>query len=98
MTYGLWLSWSVVTLLFNFTNSINSRSKNSRSLKYNAVSTALASAFYVCSMLGVGNLLIEARHGALVFAVLAYSALSVAGSVLGQKWSLRFEREHHIRK
>lgn len=40
----------------------------------------------------------EARHMALVFAVFAYAGLSTAGSVVGQKWSLKFEATHNIEK
>lgn len=97
MTVWLWAAWSAVTIAFNGINSANSRAKNSRSLTFNACTTFLAAFLYILSILGVGNLLIEARHLALAFAVFAYAGLSTAGSVIGHKLSMWFEEKHGIR-
>lgn len=98
MSPGLWIAWSVVTIAFNAINSANSRAKNSRSLKFNSWTTFAAAFFYCLSILGIGNLLLQAHHLELALAVIAYAGLSTLGSVIGQAGSMKFEASHNIQK
>ena len=94
-----WFVWAGSTFAWNTINSANSRAKNSASAAYNAVTTILVSAFYLASMILVGNILVQSRSQTkdFVIAVALYSFLSAGGSVVGQQWARRFEKSHHIR-
>jgi hypothetical protein len=98
VTLVQWTLWAVSTFAWNSVNSANSRSKNTASWWYNAVTTLCVSAFYLASMLLVGNILLASRSRTqdFVVAVALYSLLSACGSVVGQQWALRFEKAHHI--
>ena len=94
-----WIMWGCSTVIWQGLNSANSRSKNSASALYNFITTISVSAFYLASMILVGNILVQSRSQTkdFVIAVALYSFLSAGGSVVGQQWARRFEKSHHIR-
>jgi len=93
-----WAVWGALTFAWQAINSANSRSKNTTSWRYNFCATLSVSACYLTSILLVGNILLESRSHSKDFllAVLLYSILSACGSVIGQQWAIRFEKNHHI--
>jgi hypothetical protein len=98
---GAWIIWCGLTFGWNSLNSMNSRAKNSASKLYNAATTLTTSTLYLLSILFVSNLLVEAHASGnarqLVLGVVLYAVSSTAGSVVGQQYAIRFEREHHIK-
>jgi len=95
-----YLLWVLLTVAWNAVNSINSRSKNSASCRYNFFSTLGVSSLYILSIAYVANLLIEAqrsgRVGLFLSTVVVYAISSAVGSVIGQTWALKFEKSHRI--
>jgi hypothetical protein len=94
------IPFSIWTTIFTAINSANSRAKNTASRTYNAVSTALVSGAYIISIAFGMNLILQSyahKDWRLFAAVVAcYMASSSAGSVAGQAWAIKFERNHHI--
>lgn len=90
MTAFMWAGWAFTTLAWNAVNSLNSRAKNSTSWRYNAVSTMLTSLFYILSMAGIGNALMQAHGRTVLFAAFAYAVLCSVGSVVGQEFALKY--------
>ncbi len=97
-----WTIWTLLTVVWNCLNSANSRAKNSASAPYNFVTTLLVSAFYIASIMLVGNALLEAKNSGqfhlVMVAVGLYAMSSAVGSTIGQVWARKFERKHHIEK
>jgi hypothetical protein len=97
-TLFIWAAYIFFTFAWTFTNSIQSRAKQYRSIRANAVSTFVTSILYIGSVLLIGNFLLEAKQsrrvGQLLLAICAYGTFSVAGSCAGQKWAIRFEDTH----
>jgi hypothetical protein len=97
-TIVIWALYIVFTFSWTFTNSIQSRAKQYRSIAANGVSTFVTSILYLGSVLFVSNLLIDAKQShdmhQLALAIFVYAGGSVIGSCAGQKWAIRFEDNH----
>jgi hypothetical protein len=90
MSIPTWVAWCTITVGFNLINSINSRAKNSRSWRYNAISTALSAGLYILSMIGVGNIILKSPPNILPFAVAAHIVCSTIGSTAGQEIAIHY--------
>jgi hypothetical protein len=94
MNIGTIFVWSA----FAVANTINSRSRQSKSWRWNFYSSLVVGGLYAAMMVGLGDVVLHGKPGEIAVAIALYALSTAIGNVIGQEIVLQSRFFQEIEK